>query len=109
MPLLDLDAVREYIDTYLDAIDTVADVAVAFPVSVRTLRRRFRQAEGVPLGRYLTQKRIARMKRLLRTTGRTHRQIARAAGYRHPSTAARAFKRETGLTMTEYRNQHMAA
>jgi AraC-like DNA-binding protein len=108
MPLLDLNAVRGYIDANLDAIVTVADVAAAFPVSARTLRRRFRQEESIPLGQYLTRRRIARMKRLLRTTGRTHRQIARAAGYRHPSTAARAFKRETGLTMTEYRERHEA-
>lgn len=107
--VLDLDAVRAYIDAHLGAIVTAADVAAAFPVSARTLRRRFRQEEGVPLGRYLTQRRIARMQRLLRTTAKTHRQIARAAGYRHPSSAARAFKRETGLTMTEYRNRHGTA
>lgn len=105
---LDLDAVRKHINDHLDAIVTVADVAAAFPVSTRTLRRRFRQKEEIPLGRYLTQRRITRIQRPPQTTAKTHQQIARAAGYRHLSTAARAFKRETGLTMTEYRNRHLA-
>jgi len=104
----DLTPIRQRVDAHLHAIVTVADVAAAFPMSERTLRRRFRRAEGIPLGRYLIRKRIARMQRLLRATGRTHRQIARAAGYRRPSAAARAFKRETGLTMTAYRNRHRA-
>jgi len=104
----DLPPVRQHVDAHLHAIVTVADVAAAFPMSERTLRRRFRQVEGIPLGRYLTQRRIARMQHLLRTTTQTHGQITRAAGYRRPSAAARAFKRETGLTMTEYRNRHQA-
>jgi AraC family transcriptional activator of mar-sox-rob regulon len=101
--------VKPYIEVHLNAIQSVEEIAAALSVAVRTLRRQFRRDEGVPLGRYLTRRRIARMKRLLRGTDRTHRQIARATGYQHAASAARAFKRATGQTMTTYRAEHQTS
>lgn len=101
--------IKAYIDRHLDQIQTIDDIADAFSMSRRTARRRFRQREGTSLGRYIARRRLSRMKRLLRTTDYTHRQIALAAGYERDTSAARAFKRMTGQTMTAYREQHRDA
>lgn len=101
--------IKAYIDAHLGQIQTIDDIADAFSILCRTVRRRFRQNEGMSLCRYITRCRILRMKRLLRTTDYTHRQIAYAAGYERDTSAARAFKRVTGQTMTAYREQHRDA
>ncbi len=84
------------------------DVARALSIPTETLRKVFRREAGVPIGSYITGRRMARMKKLLRRTRLTHQQISHRAGYRRADTAAKAFKRETGQTMTAYRREHRA-
>lgn len=100
--------IKAAVEGHLPTIQHVRDIAEVLNVTSGTLRRTFRQQTGVPLGCYVTGRRIARMKRLLRQTRLTHRQISYRAGYRRADTAARACKRETGQTMTDYRREHRA-
>lgn len=104
MPPL-VDEARRLISAQLHAIRSVQDVAAALGVAPRTLRRRFRTTMGTSVGAYLLRKRIERMKRLLRTTELTAQEIAYEAGYRHASSAARAFKATTGEAMLAYRRR----
>jgi LacI family transcriptional regulator len=53
----------------------------------------------------ITRSRLARVKVLLRDTNRSVRQIAEDAGFEHSEYLMVQFKRETGLTPTEWRHQ----
>lgn len=69
----------------------------------RTLKRRFKNATGVPLIDYLQNVRIEHAKHLLETTGLPVEQISTEAGYSDASFFRRLFKRLVGLTPSAYR------
>jgi AraC-like DNA-binding protein len=75
-------------------------------VAYETLRKRFRREMGVPIGQYLRQKRIDEARRFLLDTNDPVYVICWEVGFSSDSSGIRAFKRETGLTMEEYRHRH---
>ncbi|WP_420456734.1 helix-turn-helix transcriptional regulator [Rubrivirga sp.] len=79
------------------------DVARAVGLLPETLRRQFKREVGIPLGEYLTQRRVAEAQRLLEETDLQAAEVGRAVGWRREDTAARVFRRETGTTMQGYR------
>ena len=83
----------------------VRDVVAWSGVSRSTLERRFRTAVGRSPHDEITRSRLARVKVLLRDTNRSVRQIAEDAGFEHSEYLMVQFKRETGLTPTEWRHQ----
>ena len=81
----------------------VKDVQAWSGVSRSTLERRFRAALGCSPHDEITRSRIARVKVLLRDTNRSVRQIAEDSGFEHSEYLMVQFKRETGITPTEWR------
>ena len=73
-------------------------------MSRSTLERRFRAALGHSPHDEIICARIARVKVLLRDTNRSVRQIAEDAGFEHSEYLMVQFKRETGVTPTEWRH-----
>ena len=65
--------------------------------------RSFKQAAGVGLQRYVTQRRIERAKSLMRKTRRPLAMIARQCGFIDQSHLTSIFRRETGMTPARYR------
>jgi len=83
----------------------VRDVLSWSGVSRSTLERRFRTALGCSPHDEITRSRIARVKVLLRETDRSIRRIAEDAGFEHSEYLMVQFKRETGMTPTEWRQK----
>jgi len=54
---------------------------------------------------FVTRQRIARAQQLIRETSRSQIEIALEVGYTSPSHFAQVFRRETGLTPSDYRRQ----
>jgi LacI family transcriptional regulator len=81
----------------------VEDVCAWSGVSRSTLERRFRAALGCSPHDEITRSRLARVKVLLRDTDRSIRQIAADAGFEHSEYLMVQFKREIGMTPTEWR------
>ncbi len=81
----------------------VQDVLARTGMSRSTLERRFRAALGHSPHDEIICARIARVKVLLRDTNRSVRQIAEDAGFEHSEYLMVQFKRETGVTPTEWR------
>ena len=65
----------------------------------------FRAAFGVPLVRYIQAQRLKRAKRLLRSTEMSVTDVAFACGFGASSLFNTAFKREAGVSPTQFRRQ----
>lgn len=96
--------IKEYISQNLSLIETAEDVAEALAIRYETLRKTFRNTEGLTLWQYVTIQRVQRAKELLQETDLLCYQVSFTAGFPNEVTGARSFKKTTGMTMVEYRN-----
>ncbi|MFL6712705.1 MAG: GlxA family transcriptional regulator [Sulfurifustis sp.] len=83
-------------------IETLAE---RLHVTSRTLLRRFRRATGVTPLAYLQSVRLERARALLETTGIPIKQVMERVGYVDESAFRRLFRRQVGISMTDYRRR----
>lgn len=81
----------------------VTDLATALKLSESRLRVLFKEAAGIPLGKYIQNYRINRAMALLHTTELSIADIAEEAGFGSPQAFSRTFKKETGKSPQGYR------
>ena len=81
----------------------VARVVGHSQIAERTLKRRFKQATGLPLIDYVQNLRIEEAKRLLESSDQPVDEIGYAVGYEDLSFFRRLFKRRTGVAPARYR------
>jgi signal transduction histidine kinase/DNA-binding LacI/PurR family transcriptional regulator/AraC-like DNA-binding protein len=86
---------------YADRL-TRSDLAAHVHVSERHLDRCFRHEIGVPPITYLNRYRIQRAKSLLEMEGSSILDVALAVGFSQASYFSRVFRRETGVSPSEY-------
>ena len=79
------------------------DIAHAIGFSYETLRKKFREKEGITLGRYLNLRCVETAKILLQTTELRCNEICHRVGFSNQVTGCRIFKKYTGWSMAEYR------
>ncbi len=97
--------VMRYIHENLAQGITLADVAEGLHVNKYYLCRLFRRETGMTMGAYINSARIATAKHLLRTTEKSVSFIATECGFNELSVFTRNFKKEVGMTPTEYKAQ----
>jgi len=85
------------------ASDAIRQVVEQTNIPERTLKRRFKTATGSSLIEYLQNLRIEEAKHLLESGQMPIDDISIAAGYEDASFFRRLFKRNTGLTPSQYR------
>ncbi|MEU3608767.1 helix-turn-helix transcriptional regulator [Streptomyces sp. NPDC035033] len=68
--------------------------------------RAFKAAYGETPGQYLSRRRVERAEEMLRTADLTVTEICCLVGFSSLGTFSARFKRQTGLTPTEYRARH---
>ena len=83
---------------------TIAAVAARLRMNIRTLQRHLEHA-GIPFRSLLSECRQQRAFRELREGNRPIREVASRLGYSDPAHFARAFRRWTGRSPSEYRRQ----
>lgn len=86
---------------------TADEIALDLGLSVTYLRRVFRNTTGQTLHDFLEQARIAKACALLTETDMPLKVVAFMSGFAQHSTFSYAFKRETGLTPSEYRSRKL--
>lgn len=84
-------------DISLDSISEMLNMNSSYFSSL------FKKSFGVNFVDYLTELRISAAKELLMDPLRSAAEIAEMVGYESPNYFARAFKKRTGMTPTEYR------
>lgn len=69
------------------------------------LTKLFKKETGMSLSEYITAKRIALARQLLETTELSIVEISRRAGFSYSSYFVRIFKKKTGITPQQYRQE----
>ena len=95
--------VRDYIDEHLDDNISLAKLAGLTRLSPFHFARAFKQSFELPPRRYLTLRRIERAKELLRQPDLSVTRIGLNVGFSDTSSFSAAFRRETGVTPTDFR------
>jgi AraC family transcriptional regulator len=100
-----LNAVVDYMHLHLQDDLDLAILARLANLSKFHFLRLFAQATGTTPHRYLVRLRLQRAATLLRDTRQSVQQVAEACGYRSQGHFAGAFRRQYGLTPTDFRRQ----
>ncbi len=99
--------VLEYLERHFREPIRLTDIAVRFNISPSGLIKKFRRSVGVLPQRYLIDLRIRQAKRYLVDTSMTVSEIAEKTGFENVYYFSKAFKKETGYTPSEYRNNYL--
>ncbi len=103
LPPRQLSQVLDYIDTYLEQNIKLADLAQLLDMSQFHFSRLFKQSIGITPHQYLSQQRVERAKKLLKTTDRLIIDIALECGFSSHSHLSKQFRQFTGMTPKAYR------
>ncbi len=97
--------VASYMQAHLDQSLTIAQVARQFSMSEVTLRRRFREAFGMPPKQYLLELRLCEAQQLLTTTRLSMQDIALQMGFFDLAHFSSTFRKHLGLSPSAWRVQ----
>lgn len=98
-----LQEITAYVREHYAEPLSVQSICTAFGVSPTYLSRLFRSGGSTTFGELLTDCRIAQAKTLLKDHGNVRlKDIAQCVGYDDPSYFIKVFKKQTGLTPTQY-------
>ena len=92
-------------DAHLDSTLRLEAVARAAGMSKFHFCRRFRACTGLSFREYLTRRRIARAKDLLKSTGRSITDIFPDVGFKDMTHFGRVFKKLEGQLPSEFRRR----
>ena len=101
--------IRAYLLEHLDQKICLNQLCGQFYLSPSTLKRRFKDAFGIPPGAYLRQQRLSTARRLLCTTSLSIAEIAVRVGYESPSRFTAVFKRCYHQTPLQFRKSGFLA
>lgn len=100
-----IEEVLSYINEHIDQPLTLESLAQHVSLSPFYFSRVFKRETGYTLREYLINTRINAARFYLRTTQLSIKEITYRCGYGSDSTFCTTFKRITGMTPLEYRNQ----
>jgi AraC family transcriptional regulator len=96
-----LRTVLEYIDAHLDHDLALDELAAVAGYSVSHFKPLFKAAVGVPVHRYVIERRVARARELLLAGRHTIVQVAIETGFTHQSHLARCMRRVLGVSPSQ--------
>ncbi len=96
-----VDYINEH---YADEDISLDSVAEEINISANYLSALFSNKVGLSFVEYITKKRMAKAKILLRNTSKRSGEIANEIGYRDPRYFSFVFKKNQGCTPSQYRN-----
>lgn len=105
-PVAVSDIVNRFLESAFNpdrSIGTISSYAAQAGISENYLSRKVKQSTGRSVGEWIDTVRTVRAKRLLAETSVPIIDVATSVGLEDQSYFARFFKRETGLTPTEFR------
>lgn len=101
-----LSDMLKYLDVHALSPDfSLKTMAGVFMMSDSSLSRYFKKQTGHNISDYITERRIAEAKRLLSETDLPIREIVERIGYFDVSSFSKKFKRETGVSPSDYRRR----
>jgi AraC family transcriptional regulator len=101
LPAWRLRRVIEYVEAHLDEDLTLVELANVAGFSVSHFKPLFKQAVGVPVHRFVLERRVERARLRLLEGKQSRTDIALEAGFTHPSHMARCMRRVLGLSPSQ--------
>lgn len=101
LPAWRLRRVQEYIEAHLDEPLSLMELAAVAGYSASHFKPLFKQATGLPVHRYVLERRVERARVLLLQGELRIGEIAAAAGFSHASHMARCLRRVLGRSPSE--------
>ncbi len=95
-----------FIDANIQQAISVRDVADNLRLSPDYLGRAFKRALGESVGSYILRRRLVVAKDLLVSSGMSVKEVAASVGFRDQSYFSRVFKREEGVSPTDFMLDH---
>ena len=86
---------------------TANKVAKLFPYSRRLADIRFRQATGHSILEEIHRVQLERAKQILLESNQQIKSISDFCGFKNPNSLRKFFKRETGMTLSRWREKHL--
>lgn len=100
------ERIKEYIDTnYTSPELSLSSIAGQFRISEGYVTRLMKRYYGIKVSQYVNEKRLERVKYLMKDDSLNINEIADQAGFYSYRTMIRSFKQAEGVTPTEYRRQ----
>lgn len=96
--------ITDYISWHIAEQIQVEQIADYYGYNPRYLTTMFKKLSGIPLKTYILKQKIELAKALLTDTNDSVSQIAYSIGFQDNHNFSSCFKKNTGLTPTEYRN-----
>lgn len=87
----------------------ISDVVCNFPISRRSLEKRFKDTVGHTIHEEISRLRLETMKLLLIQTNKSIKALSREAGYSNENHMRRAFRMATGILPNEFRDTNKQA
>ncbi|QJX61114.1 response regulator [Niallia circulans] len=97
---------KEYIDKYYDRAISLEEVADQIGISSYYLSKLFKERFQVTFIDYITNTRLEKAKELLLVPNVSLKEIALTIGYKDPNYFSRVFKKEVGMSPSEYRTKY---
>ena len=92
------DSLCRQLEPFVEGECDLQTLASRLGMSVSTLQRRFKAAQGITVMEYLRRQRLEKARRALLLAGASVQQAAYLAGYEHPGNFVNAFKRLFNVT-----------
>ena len=103
-----IENIKNYIEANLEYDIKIAEVARSFRYNEQYLGRIFKKETGVSFCDYINKQRIERAKKLLKETGECVINIASAVGFNNVTYFNRIFKRNIGVTPSDFRKENLS-
>lgn len=100
-----MDTAVNYIDLHFSEKITLDELAEKCYTNKYHLSHLFTRTQGVSVGKYILDKRIALSKELLKNRSNSVEYIAEETGFHDPAYFCRVFKRETGKSPSAWRKE----
>ena len=98
--------IHNYVESHLHESLNVNDMASALHLHPNYFISYFKKHFGMPPLKYVNRKRMEKARQLLGSTSLSVKEIAERSGYPDTHYFAKSFRKETGLSPTEYRSTH---
>lgn len=98
-----VDSAKEYIRAHYHKDISLDEVSRKVNISPYYFSKLFKEETGVGFVEYVTGIRMEKAKELLRTTNLSMKEICNAVGYADSNYFSRSFKKNVGVTPTEYK------
>lgn len=101
----DIERAKRYIKTHFYENITLEQTAAYVELSPTYFTKRFKDETGLTFKEYVTTCRLDKIKKLLKDSSLSLKEITYQAGYTDPNYVSRVFKKTVGCSPKEYRKQ----